>query len=205
MYKIKYVGKRPFYLINGEWITRGNVPEVKKRKKKWRENPVNHAKEIQRMRDHYWNNLEREKLRGNIWKKGNKEKVQAIAKAYGKTEKGYFMELWNGLKKSQHGYDFKNFNDFFQCWKDQKAIHGMTCPATGETMTMIKKISNKPGKTKTMTNLSRDRILGTQGYSKQNLIFTTWRYNNSKGNLSPKGAKAFLKIVRERYGTDEVE
>ena len=37
------------------------------------------------------------------------------------------------------------------------------------------------------------------------LIFTTWKYNCSKKNLSPKEAKAFLRIVRERYGTDEME
>ena len=93
----------------------------------------------------------------------------------------------------------------YQCWLDQKAISGMICPATGVEMTMIKRTSSKVGKKRTMTNISRDRILCSRGYSKQNLIFTTWDYNNSKHNISPKGAKAFLRIVRERYGTDEVE
>ena len=114
------------------------------------------------------------------------------------------MEMWNGIKRSKHGHHFKNFDDFYQCWLDQKAIYGMKCPATGETMTMIKRAGN--GKRRnTPTNISRDRILCSRGYSKQNLIFTTWAFNNSKNNLSPKGAKAFLRIVRERYGTDEVE
>ena len=81
----------------------------------------------------------------------------------------------------------------------------MICPATGVEMTRIKRTSNRAGAKRTMTNISRDRILCSLGYSKQNLIFTTWKFNNSKSNLSPKGAKAFLRIVRERYGTDEME
>ena len=114
--------------------------------------------------------------------------------------------MWNGIKKSKHGYDFKDFDDFFQCWLDQKAIHGMICPATGIEMTMIRRTHNTGvGKKRTKTNISRDRILCSKGYSRQNLIFTTWEYNNSKNNISPKGAKAFLRIVRERYGTDEME
>ena len=205
MYKIKHVGKRPFYFIDGEWITRGNVPEVRERKKKWRENPINHAKETKRMKDLYWNNPEQAKLRSNTWKRSNKEKVKKISVTYLNKERGYFMDMWNGIKKSRHGHNFKDYDDFYQCWLDQKAVHGILCPATGVEMTMIRGKSNHPGAKKTMTNISRDRILCTRGYSRQNLIFTTWRYNCSKGNMSPKGAKAFLKIVRERYGTDEVE
>ena len=80
----------------------------------------------------------------------------------------------------------------------------MICPATGITMTMVRRMTTGRRRS-TPTNVSRDRILCSRGYSKQNLIFTTWEYNNSKNNISPKGAKAFLRIVRERYGTDEVE
>ena len=209
-YPIKYVdvGKTqaiPFYLVNGEWITRGKVPEVKERKKKWRSDPVNRARENKRMRDRYWEDPKKENLRTRTWKKNNIEKVKTQDKRYRQKERGYFNELWNGVRKSKHGHTFKNFNDFYQCWLDQKAISGMICPATGVEMTMIKRTSSKGGKKRTMTNISRDRILCSRGYSKQNLIFTTWDYNNSKHNISPKGAKAFLRIVRERYGTDEVE
>ena len=150
-------------------------------------------------------NLKASRDRSNLWKKNNPEKNRAIAKAYRRTEQGYFNELWNNIKKSRHRHNFKDYNDFFQCWLDQKAVHGMSCPAPGETMTMIRYRDGDKARKQTLTNISRDRILCTQGYSKKNLIFTTWKYNNSKNNLSPKGAKAFLRIVRERYGTDEVE
>ncbi len=87
------------------------------------------------------------------------------------------------------------------CWLEQKAVSGMICPATGVEMTM------EPGKglKRHFTNVSKDRILSTRSYSKENLIFTTYGFNSSKCNLSPKGAKAFLRIVKERYGTDEIE
>jgi len=120
------------------------------------------------------------------------------------TEKGYFRDQWSKIinkKQNKHGHNFKNFDDFFQCWLDQKAIHGMTCPATGVKMTRIRGNGYK----QTPTNISRDRILSNKGYPRQNLIFTTWRYNKSKNDLSPEDAKAFLRIVKERYGTDEVE
>jgi len=79
----------------------------------------------------------------------------------------------------------------------------MKCPATGVEMT-TKVLFNEKGKYKRCgTNISKDRILSWMGYSHQNLIFTCWNYNRAKNSLTPKLAKAFLRIVKERYGTDE--
>jgi hypothetical protein len=76
------------------------------------------------------------------------------------------------------------------------------CPYTKIEMTMIRHTGNK----KTIsTNISRERILSTRGYSKKNLMFVSWGINNSKGNITPKTAKRYLEIVKERYGTDEME
>ena len=77
----------------------------------------------------------------------------------------------------------------------------MTCPATGVEMTRTRGKGYKI----TSTNLSPDRILSNKGYLRQNLIFTTWHYNASKKNITPEGAKAFLRIVEERYSSDEVK
>jgi len=195
----------PYYLVDGKWVTRGLVPEVRAGKKKWRALPGVAEKENKKSRDRYWADPKKDNLRTSTWKRNNKEKVREAGKRYLNSENGYFKEMWNGIKKSKQGHDFKDFDDFFQCWLDQKAIHGMICPATGVTMTMIRRMTGHSGCKRTQTNISRDRILCSRGYSKQNLIFTTWKYNNSKNNMSPKLAKAFLRIVRERYGTDEVE
>ena len=101
---------------------------------------------------------------------------------------------------------FKDFDEFYNHWLEQKSIYGMKCPATGVEMT-TKRFFNKPGerKNKCMTNISVDRILSSRNYSPKNLIFTTWEYNCVKSNLSPKDAKTFLRIVKERYGTDDLE
>jgi hypothetical protein len=34
------------------------------------------------------------------------------------------MELWQGIKKSKHGCEFKSYEEFFQCWEQQKKIYG---------------------------------------------------------------------------------
>ena len=197
---------RIYYLVDGKWVTRGWVPEVRAKKKAWRSLPGVTEKENKQGRNRYWADPEKANLRTNTWKKNNKEKVRETEISYRSKEHGHFKELWAGIKKSKHGHNFKNFDDFFQCWLDQKAIYGMICPATGVEMTMIKnRTSNRAGAKRTMTNISRDRILCSKGYSKQNLIFTTWEYNNSKHSITPKAAKAYLRIVRERYGTDEME
>ena len=150
-------------------------------------------------------NLEKSRESVRKWQAKNPEKKREYNRNYITSERGYFMEMWNNIKKSKHGYDFKNFDDFFQCWLDQKTIYGMMCPATDIEMTMIRSVGRGVGAQRAPTNISRDRVLSSRKYSKQNLIFTTWEYNNSKSNISPRSAKAFLRIVKERYGTDEVE
>ena len=173
-----------------------------KRKKYYQDNP---EKCLNSQKKYYLKNrkiiLEKQKEYQTIYRKNNKEKVRISNEKYIRTEQGFFRSMWRSCKKSKHGCDFKNFNEFFNCWLEQKAVSGMICPATGVEMTM------EPGKglKRHFTNVSKDRILSTRSYSKENLIFTTFEFNNSKCNISPKGAKAFLRIVRERYGTDEIE
>ena len=175
-YPIKYEHlehlKQPrlYYLVNGKWVTRGWVPEVRAKKKEWRALPGVAEKENKQNRDTYWADPEKAKLRNGIWRKNNKERVKKMATNYLNSEDGYFRDMWGGIKQSKHGHNFKNYEDFFQCWLDQKAIHGMICPATGVEMTIIR-MTGKPGSKKTKTNISKDRILCSKGYSRQNLIF----------------------------------
>jgi hypothetical protein len=110
------------------------------------------------------------------------------------------INIKKSSKKHERTNEFKNFDEFHNHWLEQKARYGMKCPATGVEMTTTMGI-NKPGENKKIiTNISTDRILSTEGYSPQNLIFTTWAYNSAKCNITPEMAKAFLRIVKERYG-----
>ena len=140
----------------------------------------------------------------NQWRRDNPEKVQAAKYRWYNSERGYMNCLYSNMNKSGWYTDFKNFKEFFNFWLEQKNKYGMKCPATGKTMTMIRQKKQNQKKT-TPTNISRDRILSNKGYTKENLIFVCWEYNNSKNNITPKNAKNFLKIVKERYGSDEIE
>ena len=159
--------------------------------------------------------LKKQRESSKEYRKNNLEKVLESQRNYYTSERGYFVSLWgtinrlNGRKKwktIEEKNSFKDFDEFYNHWLEQKSIYGMKCPATGVEMTM-KRFFNKPGerKDKCMTNISVDRILSSRNYSPKNLIFTTWEYNCAKSNLSPKDAKTFLRIVKERYGTDDLE
>ena len=177
-----------------------NKDKYKEWNKQWRLN----NKELKKEYDKKWYQKNRELSieRAVEWNKNNKEKYDESVKKRLNTEKGFMKAMWQDIKNSGKHNSFKDFEDFFDHWLKQKKIHGMTCPATGVEMT-TKKLFNK-GK-RCQTNISKDRILNSMGYSHQNLIFTCWNYNAAKNAVTPKMAKAYLKIVKERYSTDEIE
>ena len=142
--------------------------------------------------------IECENKRTQVYKSKSKEKIRPWGLKYTSSFGGYFNQLWQGVVNSRHGNNFKNFDEFFNCWEEQKKIFGMKCPILGIEMTMIKG-KGKP----TDTNISKDRILSSRPYSQQNVIFVSWKANNMKGSISPFIAKKYLEIVRERYGTDD--
>ncbi len=154
----------------------------------------------------YQKNRERSIKQSIEWRKNNQEKYDETTKKRRNSEKGFLQTMWQDIKRKPHS--FKDFDDFYNHWLEQKKIHGMKCPATGIEMT-TKSMFNEKGKKgkykRCETNISRDRILSSMGYSRQNLIFTSWKYNSAKNNFSPKMAQAFLKIVKERYGTEDNE
>ena len=189
---------KEYYLQNREEI-------LIKRKKYYLDN---REKTLAKCKEYNSKNREKINKKAKIYavqyRKDNKEVIFIKQKYYYSTERGFLMKLWNSIKRSSKKHnrinEFKNFDEFYNQWLKQKDRYGMKCPATGVEMTHTIG-TNKPGEHKRiMTNISTDRILSTEGYSPQNLIFTTWEYNCSKSNLSPKDAKAFLRIVEERYG-----
>ena len=181
-----------------------------KRKKYYQDN---REKTLKRQKEYNLKNREKinkkQKIYAVQYRKDNRQIILARQQIYYNTERGFMTALWNSIKKSSKKHKrinkFKNFDEFYNHWLEQKARYGMKCPATGVEMTTTVGV-NKPGEHKRiMTNISTDRILSTEGYSPENLIFTTWKYNNAKNNITPNMAKAFLRIVEERYGTDNIE
>jgi hypothetical protein len=188
---------REYYLKNREEISI-------KRKKYYLDN---REKTIRKQKEYNSKNREKiskqQKIYSVKYREDNKEVIFIKQKIYANTERGFMVKLWNSIKKSSKKHnkinEFKDFNEFYNHWLKQKARYGMKCPATGVEMTHTTGV-NKPGENKRiMTNISTDRILSTGNYSPQNLIFTTWAYNSAKCNITPEMAKAFLRIVGERY------
>ena len=190
---------KAYYLKNREAI-------LIKRKKYYLDN-----KEYMLLKQKEYNLKNKEKIskRQKIYtvgyRKDNKEILLLKQNIYYNTEKGFMVKLWNSINKSSKRYirinEFKDFDEFYNHWLKQKATYGMRCPATGVEMThTIGTNKSSVGNKRIMTNISTDRILSTKGYSPQNLIFTTWAYNSAKCSITPEMAKAFLRIVGERYG-----
>ena len=144
--------------------------------------------------------------KGNEWIRKNKDRKRIVGNIYNQSERGYLVNIFNSMRKSCHYVEseFPDKESLIQHWEEQKAISGWICPATGKTMTttMLTKEGNFA---KNPTNISKDRILCFEHYTKKNLMFTTWKYNNDKNATTPKMAKAILRITKERYGTDEME
>lgn len=146
-----------------------------------------------------------ENERGKKYKDGNKIKVRESQTKYLMTEVGYFRDMWASVRKSTHGNEFKNFDEFFNCWIEQQKIYGTKCPYTGIEMTRIRGLNKGIKRKKSNFNISKDRILCSRPYSKQNIMFVCWAVNDIKGNVTPKIAKQYLQFVKERFGTDEIE
>ena len=192
--------------VNKEYYLKNKEEILIKRKKYYLDN-----KEYMLLKQKEYNLKNKEKIskRQKIYtvgyRKDNKEILLLKQNIYYNTEKGFMVKLWNSINKSSKRYirinEFKDFDEFYNHWLKQKATYGMRCPATGVEMThTIGTNKSSVGNKRIMTNISTDRILSTKGYSPQNLIFTTWAYNSAKCSITPEMAKAFLRIVGERYG-----
>ncbi len=198
-------------MSRGKEYYQNNREELLVKRKKYYQD--NREKTLKRQKEYNLKNREkinkRQKIYSVKYREDNREILLVKQNIYYNTERGFMSALWNSIKKSSRKHKrinkFKDFNEFHNHWLEQKSRYGMKCPATGVEMTTIRG-ENKPGEYKTvMTNISTDRILSTEGYSPKNLIFTTWKYNMAKNNITPNMAQAFLTIVKERYGTEDIE
>jgi hypothetical protein len=191
--------------VNREYYLKNRKEILIQRKKYYLDN---REETIRKQKEYNLKNREKINKRQRIYAVGyredNKEILLIRQNIYYNTERGFMMKLWNSIKKSSKKHnrinEFKDFDEFYNHWLKQKATYGMRCPATGVEMThTIGTNKSSVGNKRIMTNISTDRILSTGNYSPQNLIFTTWAYNCAKCNITPEMARAFLRIVGERY------
>jgi hypothetical protein len=134
--------------------------------------------------------------RTNEYKSKNKEKISVANLKYFQSEKGYFKALYSSIKKSKKGNLFRDFDEFMDCWHIQQGEHGEYCPYYPHIK--MTKIKGKGRKSRTITNISVDRLVNTLPYSKDNIMFVSWKANDEKGNVSPYLAKKILEFINEK-------
>ncbi len=144
----------------------------------------------------------------------NKKMKPSWDQKYARSEKGFFMGMWNSLKKrcNKNSYYHRNSNrkltinngirgrdHIVELWeKQKKLLGGPYCIYTGiELTTTATRGNGFTGFTK--TNVSMDRIDPNLPYQEDNIVFCSWEFNDTKGAVSPEDCKKILKVYEERH------
>jgi hypothetical protein len=133
-----------------------------------------------------------------------------------RTEKGFFSEIWNTMKKRcspehmkkyapnrkvQINNGIKGKYHLLKLWEKQKRLlGGPYCIYTGVELTTIRfRGRGHSGHGGTKTNISMDRIDPNLPYQEDNIVFCSWEFNDTKGAISPEDCKKILKVHKERH------
>ena len=83
-------------------------------------------KELKKEYDKKWyqKNKERSTKQTLEWRKNNTERYEESAKKRLNTERGYMTILWQSVKAGGKHNSFKDFDDFYNHWLEQKKIYG---------------------------------------------------------------------------------
>ena len=169
----------------------------------------------------YWSDpifKAKERKRGKIYNRsthGRKVKRKNYDKHIN-TEAGYLRDKWNSMRTKSRGSRKKlsvmiTREKFFELWEQHKKRDGgWFCAYTGQPMTRLRSlnklknfkshISNtgKQSGRQVRTNLSVDRIDSEKGYTKDNIVFCTWDFNDRKGNISLEDIRCILNLLESK-------
>jgi IS30 family transposase len=134
---------------------------------------------------------------------------------YLNTEAGFIISKYHDMKKSCKRKQAREINadkkiellsqeEFLELWTQHKAKQGITCGYTGEPLLMQRKTPRKDGvKHKTPKNLlSVDCLDPEIGYTKQNIVFCSWGFNDRKNAVKIKDCYLIIKKHEERNKND---
>ena len=114
-------------------------------------------------------------------------------------EKCFLRDVYHSTKTRARNksieFEFKTFEEFYQHWLNQKKIYRWYCPVTRVKMTTIRGLGSS--KT-TLTNVSCDRQNPDEGYTKENVDFITWDFNNRKHSMRPSDMEKYLAYLKTR-------
>ena len=130
---------------------------------------------------------------------------------YLNTEAGFIISKYHDMKKSCKRKQAREINadkkiellsqeEFLELWTQHKAKQGITCGYTGEPLLMQRKTPRKDGvKHKTPKNLlSVDCLDPEIGYTKENIVFCSWGFNDRKNAVKIKDCYLIIKKHEER-------
>lgn len=113
----------------------------------------------------------------------------------------YLKRRWDNMAKGDRKKRVIAYEELLLLWRDfcednvARGLHPFACAYTGETMTFIQ------GEGHIYSNLSCDRIDNNKPYTKDNITFCTFRFNNRKGEMDINSIKLVLKYFK-RKGID---
>ena len=88
--------------------------------------------------------------------------------------------------------------------KHKKKYGGWICAYTGQIMTQTRSMNpvgsaqGKASGIKVKTNMSVDRLDSSKGYTKDNIVFCTWEFNDRKGNVSLEDIRCILNLMESK-------
>ena len=134
---------------------------------------------------------------------------------YLNTEKGFILSKYHDVCRSCKRKQARPINadkkiellsqeEFLELWTQHKAKQGITCGYTGEPLIMQRKTPRKDGvRNKVPKNqLSVDCLDPEIGYTKENIVFCSWGFNDRKNAVKIKDCYLIIKMHEERNKND---
>ena len=219
-YKIKKIDNRPFYLVDGEWVTRGRVPENREKRRKiyWE----NRETILEHHREEYRKNPEKHRLKNNTWRKNNIKRVRELSYNYLNSEGGKIKEIVSGIfarhrrkdgrKKWIPEIDKKGIwliimNHICRMKEQFPGSDGRLCFFCKKPWTYIRRRSNGSGKkgSVVLTNFSLDRLDCRKTYKEGNIVCCCVGCNDRKGSSTPKDWRIYIEAEKELKRKNEME
>jgi len=141
----------------------------------------------------------------------NIDKINARRKIYENTKPSFLLSSYysmtgqyrrkirenfpkDKLKNYEVSISKEEFLDMVNTYEKEK---GFVCQGTNIPLTTLRHLDR--GGKNCPTNFSVDRLDTQIGYSKENIIFVSWEFNQRKNSIRPENCFAILKLYKERY------
>ena len=200
--------KRTYYRVNGEWVTKGMVPEVQAQRRKYHQE--NKERNRENFRVWYSNNKEKTLKRHAEYRKNNKDKITKINAEYQNTEHGFITGsigsifkpsscrkrgLWPAITRKDVWDEFEKH--VFEMKQKFPESDGRLCIYCENPWT-YKRTYGTGKRIKHQTNFSIDRIDNNKTYQVGNLGFCCSGCNDKKHHATLELIQNVMRVAKEK-------